>query len=244
MAVPLAGAAATPSDPSNFVTVLNIGTVAPDGVVLNGPIVGSGDEDGIITADNLFGEVLGADTQLNLYTGGTIDSMDIGPGNNIEVNVFDGFVDDPFIRDARVNVFGGNVDGLFMRDGELNVTGGVFTDNVTALGSTIEYSGGVFQAPFVATVGSILNISGSNFAINGVPLTGLEVGEAFEITQRDMRLTATLADGTEFDERIRPGSIGDFRVPTSSTLTVTLVPAPGVALALGGAGLIANRRRR
>ena len=76
---------------------------------------------------------------------------------------------------------------------------------------------------FDAESGSIVNLLGSEFLLDGVLLENLVVGEAFTITERDVSLSGVLADGTPFDFDLnRTDTIfGDFFAP-GSTLTVTL----------------------
>ena len=114
-----------------------------------------------------------------------------------------------------VTITGGDVGGFFQLRGnstlELSngtiesfgtlpsasatVTGGAFTlvDNNGAL----SISGGDFNT-FRSFGNSTVNLFGTDFAIDGQPITNLALGEAFEITQRNVTLTGTLSDGSTF----------------------------------------------
>mgnify|MGYP006267460081 FL=1 len=70
------------------------------------------------------------------------------------------------------------------------------------------------------------------------------LGEAFTITDRDVALTGVLEDSSAFDFDITNSQSGADLFDADATLTVTLVPARGVAGVLAIAGLAAARRRR
>ena len=76
---------------------------------------------------------------------------------------------------------------------------------------------------FVAFGGSVVNLLGTEFLIDGVPLDSLVAGEAFTINDRDVTLSGLLADGTPFDFDLNGTNtfVEDFFDP-DSTLTVTL----------------------
>ena len=65
----------------------------------------------------------------------------------------------------------------------------------------------------VTPPGSNVNLLGSDFALNGTPIEGLVVGEAFPVTDRDVTLSGLLADGSPFS----------FDLNTSQTLVRTLL---------------------
>ncbi len=215
-----------------FTTVLNIGTDPGAGVVFDGVSVGGGS--GIVTPDNLSGNMLGSDSQLNLYDGG-----DILPGfiagqwnassTNIEVNVYGGSV-------------GGTPGGEF-RPGPgstINILGGSI-NNILAFNSTLNISGGSFLGQIVLIEPGTFNVFGTAFFLDGVELTGLVPGQAFAINQNGAPfvndLSGVFADGSMFSFFVG-GFDGD------PTITVTLIPAPGAAALLAGAGAVAVRRRR
>lgn len=92
------------------------------------------------------------------------------------------------------------VDGTVESFGTLGtasatVSGGSFTlvDNNTQL----SISGGNFTT-FRSFLTASVSLSGTDFAINGVPITGLTVGNPFVVTERNVTLSGTLADGSTF----------------------------------------------
>jgi hypothetical protein len=129
----------------------------------------------------------------------------------------------------------------------------------------VTISGGSFEGEIVAKSGSNVNLMGSNFELDGVPIVGLELGQPYTITERDARLTCRLADGTSFSfdlnsvvEYSYSASSGDY-CSRSATLHVTrivddepessnivfLIVASGVALlgVLVARNAIAVRRK-
>ena len=109
------------------------------------------------------------------------------------------------VVDATLNIEGGTVgDGLEVAYTEVNISGGELGDFFTAYeGSTINISGGIvsaFGSQFFADEGSTTNIVGSQFTLDGEPITGLLPNEPFEIATRDgVELAGVLQDGTPFD---------------------------------------------
>jgi hypothetical protein len=98
------------------------------------------------------------------------------------------------------------------------MSGGTISELAASSQSIINLSGGTIQYDLVV-LDSTLNLYGSNFQINGVPIGGLELGETetIEVTH-GMQLTGTLADGSPFDRRLTTDSRANFL----GTLTVTL----------------------
>ena len=220
------------SDPSGFTTVINV------------PPTSFGD-----------GESIGSDTQLNIADGGTIGlSFDVGAtdgtSTNIEVNMTGGNVGFRFhfYSGSSVNVSGGRISSLAGYDGSiLNFSGG----QVDALfrffdGSTANFSGGIIdKTRLEAWDGSTLNILGSEFVLDGVPLD-LQLGQTLVITQRDVTLTGFLADGSAFDFLLDStfGSGANPFFDSGATLTVTnVIPEPVSALLfLAGLPLLLRRQ--
>ena len=170
-----------------------------------------------------------------------------------------------------VTVTGGNVGGFFQLRGnstlELSagtiesfgtlpnatatVTGGTFTlvDN----NGVFNISGGDFNT-FRSFGNSTVNLFGTDFAIDGQPMTDLTLGEACEIPERNVTLTGTLSDGSTFSnflDSLTPTSNLDFgpfatvadleAVPgfaaSSATINVTLVQGVTPTPLLGDANL-------
>jgi len=90
-----------------------------------------------------------------------------------------------------------------------------------------------------------VNLFVTEISIDGTGL-GLSLGETIEIERRGgALLETTLADGSFFDLQLNSDFVsGQDFVDSGATLTVTLVPTPSAAMAVGLAGLIATRRRR
>ncbi len=166
--------------------------------------------------------------------------------------------------DNTVTVTGGDVGGFFQLRGtstlelvggtvesfgtlsnaSATVTGGSFTlvDN----NGQLNISGGDFNT-FRSFFTAAVNLSGTDFAIDGVPITGLAVGSPFEIVDRNVTLSGTLSDGATFSNFLDSTTpIGDLDFgpfasqaeleavpgfaaagPSGTTVTVTLV-APTV----------------
>lgn len=78
---------------------------------------------------------------------------------------------------------------------------------------------------FSAVFDSRINLVGSSFLLNGVPISGLQIGVASTITQRNRTLSGTLADGSPFSFDLNtaaPGTTGNDYFSPDAFLTVTL----------------------
>jgi hypothetical protein len=185
------------------------------------------------------------------------------------VNISAGWIDGALsVNGGTVNISGGFLNsGAEIFGGTVNLTGGEFlgaelkawsgsTINITAgtsgpriraeYGSTVNITGGSITSGFGALDGSTVNLFGSAFFLNGVRLTNLSFTEAFTITDRNVELSGTLADGSPFALMLNSSRSG-FSEPifqTGATVTLTLVPAPGSAVLLAAASMFAARRRR
>jgi hypothetical protein len=131
---------------------------------------------------------------------------------------------------STVNISGGTVRNFFqaLPESTVNISGGTLGNGFRASsGTTVNISGGTIGNDFDVGFGGTVNLFGSSFSLNGVELTGLVPGEAFIITNRNVRLTGELADGSaiDFDLNTTTPTSADFFSP-DATLTVTLVPAP------------------
>ena len=104
-----------------------------------------------------------------------------------------------------------------------------------------------------ANSGSIVNLFGTEFFLDGEPLENLILGQTATVSERgeDVILSGVFADGTSFDFVLDD----DFnflntsdRFASGSTLTVTLVPVPepgsGLALATISILLLSSRRKK
>nr|MBA3484009.1 hypothetical protein [Pirellulales bacterium] len=134
---------------------------------------------------NIEGGVIGADfdafigSEINLH-GGTI-------GAN-----FDAFAG------STVNIDGGLISQLdALASSTINLTGGKIGNLVVDFGKT-KWSGGVIENLRTSGTGTLLDIYGVDFEVNGVPVAGLASEGAsvpFNLPSGGI-LTATLADGT------------------------------------------------
>ena len=229
-----------------FDTVINV-PPSPD-IVSNFADPASIGGDGLATQLNLFGDG-SIGTQFDVFsggelniTGGTLDSF-ANAHSGSEVNISSGMLGIGFDANSGsvINASGGSVGSFFdARFGsEVNISGGIVGDGFTAgLGSTINISGGSFDGTFFANagivddsvpvpvvVGSQINLFGSNFVLDNMPLVaGLTAGEAFTIFDRDVVLSGQLADGSQFSFALNSvRSFGEDFFDPDATVTVTLV---------------------
>ena len=195
--------------------------------------------------------------------GSTVDMSGGFIGNNFrvlgsEVNISDGNIGGLLnvAFNSTVNISGGDVSALLVRaNSEVNITGGNFGFNpnnslppdtppflTAATNSTLNISGGTFEGNSLnANGGGEVNLLGTEFFVDGVRLESLQPDDPFLIADRDVTLSGTFLDGTPFDFFI--GTNDDD--PTTSTVTVSIIPEPsGLAILLaGGAVCLLNRRR-
>ncbi len=189
-----------------------------------------------------------ADSKVNIR-GGSVGRF-LYSYDGSEVNISGGSVGD-FLRALSggvVNISGGSVgDGFFIYAGsKVNMSGGSVGDGFFAhAGSRVNISGGSIGS-FAARAGSEVNLIGTEFFLNGVPLDTLTQHEPSTIASRGGQiLSGTLADGSAFSFELNDLRIStkDF-FSTDSLLTVTLVPEPSsvVLLLLAGGGFFVRRR--
>ncbi|TWT77361.1 hypothetical protein Pla123a_20220 [Posidoniimonas polymericola] len=121
-----------------------------------------------------------------------------------------------------VNITGGEIlgGGFLGSDTKVTISGGLLADPRSG---SFEYAGS-----------GVLSLVGSDFAIDGLPLPRLAPGEAIEIPQRGVELTATLQDGSPFTYPLN--------WPDQTYRVVGGVPTPGGLALLGPAALFAMRR--
>ena len=92
-----------------------------------------------------------------------------------------------------------------------------------SVGSYVNISGGEFGQGF--QLEGELNLSGSQFELDGVVVEDLMPGQSFEVLPRDVLLTGRLADNNEFSLNLN-SQLGDFGVDFVSAdalLTLTLI---------------------
>lgn len=169
-------------------------------------------------------------TRINVSIGGSIgNSFDALSGTEINVSggvigiVFDAF------DGSEINITGGIVGGSFdANDGsEVNISGGSVGASFDAFsGSVVNISGGTIGDDFDALAGSQINLFGSDFALDDVLIDEEQLSdEPFTIEKRDVTLSGTYADGTEFSFDLKSEfENGEDFFSTDATLTVTLGP--------------------
>ena len=216
---------------------------------------------------------LAVGAELNI-DGGTVGAIEV-VGTQVRVTggtIVGGF---KVYRGSEVYIAGGALDKGFSAyaGSVVRVSAGTFGRGFGANSdSVVEIFGGSFSEGFTADTGSLVNIFGGNtpdffakqdalvnlfgrdFKIDGVPVAGLSLGEAFVIAERDVVLSGVLADGTPFDFDLS-ASVASARWPFEALpkvdalaiITVTLVPEPGaialllvVVVGVGGRSVIAG----
>ena len=180
---------------------------------------------------------------IHTITGGTIgERLDIDGINTIS----GGAIGSNSILRGTTTITGGSVGDLLLIDGIADISGGTIGGGFSILpDSTVNISGGTFGDAYFARASSVTNLFGTSFFLDGVELTDLVLDEEFVITDRDVTLSGTLADGSAFEFDLNSSDIaGEDFFFAGSSVTVTLVPAPGAAGALAIAGLFMARRRR
>ena len=131
---------------------------------------------------------------------------------------------------ASANVSGSADIGYFYAgyeyDGITSITGGSISDTLSVYYGNIHISGGSINR-ISADSNANIHFLGTNFTIDGNPIASLSEIPTI-ITDRDVILAGTLADGTTFSHALN--SIDDFSnsyADASATITVALVPEPG-----------------
>ena len=170
--------------------------------------------------------------------------------NGATANFFDSNFSDVQAADiSTVNIEDGSFVFVSARNNAvLNFSGGTAFGIGVIGGGTVNVAGGSFDFALLDSddQAGALNIFGTDFTLDGTPLTGLDLGTAFEITSRDVTLAGILEDGSAFSIDLNSEDLGsstDFISP-NGTLNVILVPTPGAAGVLVIAGVAAARRRR
>lgn len=213
----------------------NVVTVGPGSPIGNSVVIQSGSTVNVIDGGTIGLNVDLSNGRLNI-SGGAVALGATGVNGSTS-----GFTNTNNV----VTVTGGNVGPFFqLFNSTATITGGTMNTFGVFSGSTATIRGGVVTGfPDVfsngtvnleggrvntirALAGSRINITGTAFALNGVPVV-LTPGVATTLTQRNMTLTATLADGSAFDWFLRSFDPG-FPTPdvavTSATIRLTLLP--------------------
>ena len=152
------------------------------------------------------------------------------------------------VVEGTIDVEGGNVgDAFSVVFGTANISGGNIGEQFTAgVGSEVNISGGEFGS-FGANLNSSVNLTGTEFFIDGVELDLIE-GDLFAVTDRNIVLSGTLLDGSDFEFFLDSNLTDQFFDPTASVslAVVAAVPEPsGLAMLFGCgvSGLLVRRRK-
>ena len=118
-------------------------------------------------------------------------------------------------------------------------------------GASLMLSGGLLAQSLRARSGASVAIIGSDFALDGAPITGLTPGQPYLVTQTNATLSGVLSDGSPFAVALAPQldrGGGPLGIDPNAVLTVTLVPEPraaaSVLTAVLGACLMSRPRFR
>ena len=260
------------SDGGSVGNFLNLSASDPSSsnieVNISGGTIGDGFESGFGSTVNISGGTVdgfrvGTGSVANIsdgavnfldVAGGTVNISDEGgvrsfsEANGGTINITGGRIDDDFgLFSGTLNIFGGVVGSIATStggnpgNGTINLSGGIF-ESGTAIGSgnTINISGGTVSN-FSAFSGSEVNVFGTEFFLSGTPVDNLILGDTAILELGEgVALSGLLADGTPFDFSISPNS----GIRPGATLTVTLVPEPGIGLPLAMTSILSLSRRR
>jgi len=199
----------------------------------------------------LFGddERIEPGTHLNVFDGGILGDNFVAPLGS-RVDVYSGEIGKTFRASGMVDISGGFIgDFFFVDESQIEISGGTLGDfffvapngQATISGGTLgkfftvadgglaDISGGSFDSGFSALEGSAVNLYGSHFALDGVDVIGLSLGQSFVIETRDVELTGLLNDGLPFgfnlNSMLNPVEVMDFFDPRAR-LSITVVPEP------------------
>ena len=206
--------------PNGITLNVNAGTVGLDVDISNSNINIAGGQVALTATDIVEG-VNNIDNNTITITGGDVGSFFQVRGN------------------STLELSGGSLEGFGIIGSSASgvVTGGSF--NITDVSGPLDISGGDFNTFRVFSGGSV-NLFGTDFAIDGVPITGLTLGQQFIVLDRNVTLSGTLSDGSTFSNLLDPVTTGlDFDpefgeilpgvASSFATVTVTLVE-PNVLL--------------
>ncbi|TWT66779.1 hypothetical protein Pla123a_44770 [Posidoniimonas polymericola] len=121
-------------------------------------------------------------------------------------------------------VTGGTIGNRFIVSASrVSMTSGSISDQLGLyFSSEATVSGGMLGANTLVDR-STLHLIGSDFQLDGVPILGLSPGVRTTLAERNLTLTATLADGTPFDFVLDTSSTGPAdRILGSAIVTLTL----------------------
>jgi hypothetical protein len=132
------------------------------------------------------------------------------------------------------------VEGLSVLAGVTTIHGGEFTKEFNLAGGAIQMDGGTIDAPILLNNGA-LNLTGTGFQLNGVPIAGLSP-TATPLTARGVTLTGNLLDGSIFSMDLNTAQgLGDY-VAAAAAIHLRQVPEPSAFALLAATAAIWTRR--
>lgn len=150
---------------------------------------------------------------------------------------------------SEATVSGGSIFVLDVLDGSsAEVSGGEFSRLTTGRGGQLVVQGGQIDL-LTADVNARIQLVGREFFIDDEPIAGLaDLGTA-RISQRNVTLSGTLADGSEFSFHLDPSRARlSERFDLAARLTVTLIPEPATLTLVGLSAfchsIVCRRHRR
>lgn len=130
-----------------------------------------------------------------------------------------------------VNLSSGSIGEAFsLRNSELNITGGSIGTRFFAFGgngpaAVVNMSGGEFTGTVSFSLGAELNLTGTDFEIDGVDIPGLVFDQPFIVNDRNVTLSGVLTDGSQFSFDLNSQFVSneDFFDAIDATVRVTLI---------------------
>lgn len=187
--------------------------------------------------------------QFTALDGSTVNIQGGSVGRNLVaeegsvVNISGGHVAHNFraAEGSVVSVSGGVLDGFLVNRGSsVSISGGTWNDSIIADGdSTLIISGGVGSDSLYVGSNTNVNLIGTEFRLGG-DLLDLGLGVATIITDRDVPLTAFLADGSPFELSLSTGneSSFDYFAPNATLSLTRVVPEPSSIFVLSIATIV------
>jgi hypothetical protein len=196
---------------------------------------------------------------LNVYGGSS--GLGVHANTGSMMNVYGGSLILPEVAGGTINLFGGQAAAISASFGTLNIggdanvnslyaflnsqttmTSGTLTNSVTInQGAAIVFKGGSVGGQVLAAVGGLLTFEGADFAIDNVPVTGLDnVGSTRQISlAQNSQFTGTLADGTPFafssldSDQVYPGTITLVRAQLPQLPAAYQIPSDAAPRGVG-----------
>lgn len=146
-------------------------------------------------------EAAGADV---VISGGLIrNQFDAFGGSHVQVD--GGVISGDFdaYRGSQITIAGGTTTSLRTEYSQLTIEGGAVENLTLIRSSQLTITGG--DVARLITNDDDISIVGTEFAINGTPISGLSnSGDSVIVEQREVQLTGKLADGTDLDIFLDP----------------------------------------